>query len=75
MPEAVPVDTHLWRVACRDYGLGSAKRMSSASAPTMTARLYRAVGDCLRSRFGNEAGWAHSVSATDMRLHTLLTPS
>ncbi|KAI9594748.1 DNA glycosylase [Syncephalis fuscata] len=60
MPEAVPVDTHLWRIAQRDYGLGRQRQLTK----TLTAREYDAVGDCLRRHFGMEAGWAHSFLFT-----------
>ena len=36
--EAVPVDTHVWRVAVRDYGV-------SGEGSTLTARRYREVGE------------------------------
>ena len=36
---AVPVDTHVWRVAVRDYGMGETK-----GSGTLTARRYREVG-------------------------------
>ncbi|RKP09093.1 DNA glycosylase [Thamnocephalis sphaerospora] len=64
MSEAVPVDTHLWRVAQRDYGLGGGAKRGGQEARALTGHLYDAVGDCLRDRFGNEAGWAHSVCFT-----------
>jgi len=53
---AVPVDTHVWAIARRDYLL-------SAPGPqkSLTPSLYEAVGDELRRVFGPRAGWAHSV--------------
>ena len=36
---AVPVDTHVWHVAVRDYGIGETK-----GSGTLTARRYREVG-------------------------------
>jgi N-glycosylase/DNA lyase len=52
--EAVPVDTHVWQAACREYfpefaGLG------------VTGARYRAVGDRFRERFGARAGWAQQM--------------
>ncbi|KAI8058544.1 DNA glycosylase [Syncephalis plumigaleata] len=62
MPEAVPIDTHIWRIAQRDYGLGGQRSRQQTKA--LSAREYDAVGDCLRSYFGMEAGWAHSFLFT-----------
>ena len=58
--EAVPVDTHVWQIAQRDYGFGRGKRSSG----NLTAAMYEAVGDHFRKRWGSEAGWAHSVLFT-----------
>ena len=53
--EAIPVDTHVWDIAVRDY--------SSAlkDAKSLTPTIYEQVGDIFRSRFTDKAGWAHSV--------------
>ncbi|KAI9745186.1 MAG: 8-oxoguanine glycosylase ogg1 [Claussenomyces sp. TS43310] len=60
--EAVPVDTHVWQIAQRDYKFGKAKHRS------LTKRTYDAIGDNFRSLWGMEAGWAHSVLfAADLR--------
>ncbi|KAI9327086.1 DNA glycosylase [Obelidium mucronatum] len=53
---AIPVDTHVWRIAKRDYGLSS-----SAVAKTLTAKNYRIIGDKWREIFGEYAGWAQSL--------------
>ncbi|KAL3424797.1 8-oxoguanine DNA-glycosylase [Phlyctema vagabunda] len=53
--EAVPVDTHVWQFAQRDYKFGKGKHKS------LTKATYDAVGDYFRQLWGNEAGWAHSV--------------
>lgn len=71
--EAVPVDTHgkrpihpsthandltpfaVWQIAQRDYKFGKGKHRS------LTKATYDAIGDCFRSLWGKEAGWAHSV--------------
>ncbi|GAB0492262.1 hypothetical protein MMPV_003523 [Pyropia vietnamensis] len=54
--DEVPVDTHVWRLAVRDYlpHLGEGKG-------TLTPHAYAEVGDFFRTRFGRWAGWAHSV--------------
>ena len=65
--EAVPVDTHVWAIAQRDYRFraGGAK---GKGVGTLTKALYDAVGDHFRGLWGKEAGWAHSVLFTaDLR--------
>uniref|UniRef100_A0A803JL09 N-glycosylase/DNA lyase n=1 Tax=Xenopus tropicalis TaxID=8364 RepID=A0A803JL09_XENTR len=54
-PEAVPVDTHVWQVAKRDYlpQLGSGNK-------TLTDRVYRETGDFFHNLWGPYAGWAQS---------------
>ena len=56
--EAVPVDTHVWQIAQRDYKFGKGK------AKTFSTSLYHPVGDFFRDLWGKEAGWAHSVLFT-----------
>lgn len=53
--EAVPVDTHVWQFAQRDYKFGKGKHSS------LTKATYDAVGNHFRKIWGKEAGWAHSV--------------
>lgn len=53
--EAVPVDTHVWQIAQRDYKFGKGKHKS------LTKATYDAVGDHFRQLWGKQAGWAHSV--------------
>lgn len=53
--ESVPVDTHVWQIAQRDYKFGKGKHKS------LTKATYDAVGDHFRQLWGKEAGWAHSV--------------
>ncbi|KAI4086794.1 MAG: hypothetical protein LQ344_007270 [Seirophora lacunosa] len=61
--EAVPVDTHVWQIAQRDYKFGKGKPSS------LTKATYDAVGNRFRSLWGIEAGWAHSVLFTaDLRV-------
>ena len=60
--EAVPVDTHVWQIAQRDYKLGKGKNSS------MTKGAYDMVANHFRKIWGQEAGWAHSVLFTaDLR--------
>jgi len=57
--DAVPVDTHVWRLARRDYDVGG--RLLAAEERSLTAKLYAKVGDTFRETFGDHAGWAHSL--------------
>lgn len=60
--ESVPVDTHVWQFAQRDYKFGKGKHRS------LTKATYDAIGDHFRQLWGIEAGWAHSVLfAADLR--------
>ncbi|KAF6841498.1 n-glycosylase dna lyase [Colletotrichum plurivorum] len=56
--EAVPVDTHVWQIAQRDYKFGKVK------TKTFNKAMYDAVGDHFRGLWGKYAGWAHSVLFT-----------
>lgn len=56
--EAVPVDTHVWQIAQRDYKFGKTK------TKTFNKPMYDAVGDHFRELWGKYAGWAHSVLFT-----------
>ncbi|KKZ63491.1 N-glycosylase/DNA lyase [[Emmonsia] crescens] len=56
--EAVPVDTHVWQIAQRDYKFGKGKHKS------LTKATYDAVGNHFRNLWGKQAGWAHSVLFT-----------
>ncbi|KAH7372304.1 DNA glycosylase [Pyrenochaeta sp. MPI-SDFR-AT-0127] len=56
--ESVPVDTHVWQIAQRDYKFGRGKHSS------LTAATYIAVANHFRKLWGKEAGWAHSVLFT-----------
>lgn len=61
--DAVPVDTHVWQIAQRDYKFGRGRKEIS-----LTKATYDAVGDKFRGLWGKEAGWAHSVLfAADLR--------
>jgi 3-methyladenine DNA glycosylase/8-oxoguanine DNA glycosylase len=55
--EAIPVDTHVWDIALRDYD----PSLSLKGAKSITPSVYEEVGDVFRNRFTNKAGWAHSV--------------
>ncbi|KAH8064327.1 8-oxo-7,8-dihydroguanine DNA N-glycosylase [Aureococcus anophagefferens] len=52
--DAVPVDTHVWRIARRDFD------PTLDDVASITPKVYDRVGDLFRDRFDN-AGWAHTV--------------
>lgn len=56
--QAVPVDTHVWQIAQRDYKFGKTK------TKTFSKIMYDSVGDHFRSIWGEHAGWAQSVLFT-----------
>ncbi|KAL2153886.1 hypothetical protein VTH82DRAFT_2562 [Thermothelomyces myriococcoides] len=58
--EAVPIDTHMWQIAQRDYGFG--KKLGKTK--TLSKAMYDAVGDHFRAIWGPHAGWAQSVLFT-----------
>lgn len=51
--DCIPVDTHVWQIAVRDYKVGRGKALNKA--------LYATVGDYFRTLWGPYAGWAHSI--------------
>lgn len=59
--DCVPVDTHVWQIAQRDYKFGR-------NYKTLNKIAYDAVGNFFRDTWGEYAGWAHSVLFTaDLR--------
>ncbi|CAG8630610.1 10848_t:CDS:2, partial [Diversispora eburnea] len=46
---AIPVDTHVWQIAKREYGFNSGNKGSK----TLTSRAYEAVGNHFRKLFGD----------------------
>ncbi|ORZ40143.1 DNA glycosylase [Catenaria anguillulae PL171] len=55
-PGAIPVDTHVWQIATRDY-----KFKPSTKSKSLTPTTYDEVVKLFQTLFGPEAGWAHSV--------------
>ncbi|XP_046895897.1 N-glycosylase/DNA lyase [Hypomesus transpacificus] len=53
---AVPVDTHVWQIARRDYNCAAGSGQKS-----LTDKVHRDIGDFFRQLWGPYAGWAHSV--------------
>ncbi|KAI9220109.1 DNA glycosylase [Blastocladiella britannica] len=57
--QAIPVDTHVWQIATRDYGF-----VPSRATKSLTPTTYQEVTDLFVTKFGDRAGWAHSVLFT-----------
>lgn len=55
--DAIPVDVHVWNIARRDYD----KEGVLTDVKSLTPSIYRQVGDLFRTRFKEQAGWAHSL--------------
>merc|ERR1712012_316697 len=53
--DCIPVDVHVWRITTRDY------EPTLRDAKSLTPRVYEQVGEAFRKRFGEYAGWAHSL--------------
>jgi N-glycosylase/DNA lyase len=53
--EAIPIDTHVWHIACREYD------PSLSEVKSLTPTVYKRCGELFRSRFPSHAGWAHSL--------------
>ena len=56
IPHALPVDTHVWQIALRDYKFKGLDKTKS-----LTEKNYTKIGDGFRDIFGEYTGWAHSV--------------
>ena len=52
---AIPVDTHVWDIACRDLD------PTLTNCGSLTPKVYNRVGDLFRGKYGDHAGWAHSL--------------
>ncbi|KAG4305918.1 hypothetical protein PORY_000828 [Pneumocystis oryctolagi] len=55
---AVPIDTHVWQIAQRDYNFKSEKYK------TINKVLYDKIGNYFRNLWGEYAGWAQCVLFT-----------
>lgn len=55
---SIPVDTHVWQIAVRDFD------RSLLEAKSLTPQVYKRVGELFRERYGEYAGWAHSLLFT-----------
>ncbi|GAB4456980.1 MAG: DNA-3-methyladenine glycosylase [Armatimonadaceae bacterium] len=52
--DAIPVDTHIWRIARTHY-------LPDLSGKSLTAANYARVEAAFRDRFGPKAGWAQQI--------------
>ncbi|KAL1919359.1 uncharacterized protein VTP21DRAFT_2052 [Calcarisporiella thermophila] len=62
--EAIPIDTHVYQIACRYYGFRPAK--------SLTPKIYEAIQTHLQKQWSPYSGWAHQVLFTaDLRRYAL----
>lgn len=54
---AIPVDIHVWHIACRDYD----STLLDPQVKSLTPTIYNRVQDLFRNKFGPFSGWAHSL--------------
>lgn len=54
--DVVPVDTHVYQIAVRDYGLKGSRDA------TVSKAMYGKIREKLQEAWGKKAGWAHQVS-------------
>ena len=54
---AIPIDTHVWEIARRDYD----KEGVLVDVKSMTPTIYKQTASLFQSRFKRYAGWAHSL--------------
>lgn len=53
--DVVPVDTHVYQIAVRDYGLKGSRDA------TVSKAMYGKIREKLQEAWGQKAGWAHQV--------------
>ncbi|KAF9483788.1 DNA glycosylase [Pholiota conissans] len=58
--EVIPVDTHVYQIAVKHYGM----KGSYGGKTNMTPKLYEDINSRFLSIWGDYAGWAHSVLFT-----------
>ncbi len=56
--EVVPVDTHVYQIAVKHYGM----KPPNAGKATMSPKLYEEINTKFFKHLGEYAGWAHTVS-------------
>lgn len=61
--DEIPCDTHVWKIAVRDYGVQSKKLtgLDLSTVKSVTPKVMKHVGEVFRSIFGAYAGWAHCL--------------
>lgn len=70
-PAGIPVDTHVWAIACCYYD----KEGTLAACKSLTPTVYDRVGSIFRSRYGSHAGWAHCLLfAAELPTYRALLP-
>lgn len=56
--DAIPVDIHVWNIACRDYD----PTLLDDNVKSLTPTIYNRVANLFKNVFDDEySGWAHSI--------------
>lgn len=58
--DSVPVDTHVYDIAVRDYDI----KPINTKSKSINKSIYAQIQECFRMRFGEHCGWAHSILFT-----------
>jgi len=64
--EPIPVDTHVYQIACKLYKM---KGLDPNKSNSVSDKKYKEIANFFQTLFGSHAGWAHSVLFTaDLKL-------
>ena len=58
--EVVPVDTHVYQIAVKHYGM----KGPTGGKASMTPKLYEDINAKFQGIWGDYAGWAQTVSGS-----------
>lgn len=61
--DRVPIDTHVWQLSLRYYG-AEMRRLGIKTTTAPNAKSYNLLNTLFRKRFGDLAGWAHTIMFT-----------
>lgn len=59
--ESIPVDTHVFQIARRDYAQHFEGGTLLNKAKSVTSKIYEGVGEIFRKLYQPYAGWAHCI--------------
>jgi hypothetical protein len=61
LPGVVPVDTHVYQIAVRDYKFVSTSTSKLNAKPSITPIIHKKIQDKFEDIFGEFAGWAQQI--------------